>query len=176
MDRSEQRSAWQRADQHHLALLESLDAGRRGSPRVPYFSGRLDLASYLGYRLSEQSVHAWDVQVALDQAATIPAPEVTLLWERLDVVATRFRDAPTLCRLRPAQVEIRLTEPSRVVSLHLDAELHLYPCEAVEPTSVLSGSAEAVLRLVYGRYRPADDIQVTGALSLTDLTDLFPGY
>ena len=69
----DQRAAWREADGRHLALLGSVDAGQRTSLRVPYFAGPLDLASYAGYRLSEQAVHAWDVAVALDRRSEIPA-------------------------------------------------------------------------------------------------------
>jgi uncharacterized protein (TIGR03083 family) len=171
-----QREAWQSADARHLRLLDSLDERQHESVQVPYFSGLLSVPVYAGYRLSEQSVHAWDVEVALDPAAQIPANEVALLWERLDMVATRFRDGDTLAKLQPAQVAVELTDPRRTLCLSLNAELHLYPCEPAEPSSVVSGPAEAVLRLVYGRNRPVDGVGVTGAVNLDDLRSLFPGY
>ena len=40
----------------------------------------------------------------------------------------------------------------------------------------MRGSAEAVLRLVYGRSRPQDGLEVTGKVTLDDLRQLFPGY
>ncbi|MEV0049847.1 hypothetical protein AB0H34_05030 [Saccharopolyspora shandongensis] len=49
--------------------------------------------------------------MALDPSATIPPTEVELLWHRLGRIATRFRDAETLTRLKPAQVALELTEP-----------------------------------------------------------------
>lgn len=172
-----QRDAWQAADVRHRRLLESLDAGERAALRVPYFSGLLSVPDYAGYRLSEQSVHAWDVEAALDAAAVIPAPEVGLLWERLDLVATRFRDARTLARLAPGRLAIELTDPPRTLCLLLDAELHIHPCEPAEPTGTVSGSAEAVLRLVYGRHRPGQDgVSAAGGVTLEDLRSLFPGY
>lgn len=171
-----QREAWQQADARHLHLLDSLDSRQRESVRVPYFAGLLSVPVYAGYRLSEQSVHAWDIEVALDPTAAIPAPEVELLWERLDLVATRFRDADTLTRLGPGQLAVELMAPRRTLLLDLDAELHLYPCEAAQPAGTITGSAEAMLRLVYGRNRPQDGITATGMITLDDLRSLFPGY
>ncbi|MFD7708293.1 maleylpyruvate isomerase family mycothiol-dependent enzyme [Streptomyces sp. NPDC059785] len=171
-----QRAAWQAADARHLALLDSLRTPQQQSVRVPYFAGLLDVAVYAGYRLSEHSVHAWDIEAALNPQATIPEPETRLLWQRLDVVATRFRDAGTLTRLAPAQLALNLSEPATGMLLDLGAELHLYPCEPAEPAGVLTGTAEAVLRLVYGRHQPTDNVQVTGAVTLDDLTSLFPGF
>jgi uncharacterized protein (TIGR03083 family) len=170
------REAWRSADARHLQLLDSLRGGPGQEVRVPYFAGLLDLPVYAGYRLSEQSVHAWDVEAALDAEAVIPANEVALLWRRLDLVATRFRDPVTLGRLAPAQLALDLTDPPGVVLLDLDAELHLYPCEPAQPAGTVSGTAEAVLRLVYGRNQDADHVQVTGAACLADLRALFPGF
>lgn len=65
----EKRASWMTADARHLRLLDSLHADGRASVRVPYFAGPLDLPTYAGYRLSEQSVHSWDVEVALDTEA-----------------------------------------------------------------------------------------------------------
>ncbi|MEV6026068.1 maleylpyruvate isomerase family mycothiol-dependent enzyme [Streptomyces sp. NPDC052036] len=173
----ELRAAWREADSRHLSLLDALDDSARSSLRVPYFSGPLSVLEYVGYRLSEQSVHAWDVDIALNPAAVIPAAEVDLLWDRLDLVATRFRDAHTLSRLAPGSIAVRLTDRPRTLCLLLGTELHIYPCEAAEPTGTLSGSAEAVLRLVYGRNRPEEDgVTATGAATLPDLRSLFPGY
>ncbi|MDQ0784940.1 maleylpyruvate isomerase N-terminal domain-containing protein [Streptomyces sp. B3I8] len=171
-----QREAWQDADARHLHVLDSLNAPQQRSVRVPYFAGLLDVPAYAGYRLSEQSVHAWDIEAALDPEATIPAPEAELLWQRLDLVATRFRDADTLTRLAPAQLTLTLTDPAATMLLDLGAELHLYPCESAHPAGTLAGTAEAVLRLVYGRHRPTDALQATGTLTLADLQSLFPGF
>jgi uncharacterized protein (TIGR03083 family) len=171
-----QRAAWQEADVRHLDLLDGLTTDQRESLRVPYFSGLLGVADYAGYRLSEQSVHAWDITVALAPASTIPAQEVELLWQRVDLVATRFRDAESLSRLGPRQFAVQLTHPQRMLLLDLDTELHIYPCEPAEPAGTVSGTAEAVLRLVCGRNRPQDGVTVTGAATLDDLRSLFPGY
>lgn len=171
-----QREAWRAADARHLQLLDSLDAEQRGSVRVPYFAGLVDVSAYAGYRLSEQSVHAWDIEAARDPDAAIPAPEVQLLWERLDLVATRFRDADTLARLGTRQLTVTLTDSARILLLDLGGELHLYPCEPADPVGAVSGTAEAVLRLVYGRNRDRDGVAVTGSVTLADLRSLFPGF
>ncbi|WP_127355730.1 maleylpyruvate isomerase family mycothiol-dependent enzyme [Actinacidiphila soli] len=172
----EQRAAWREADEDHLALLDSVDAGQRTSLRVPYFAGLLDLASYAGYRLSEQAVHAWDVMVALDERAVLAAPDVVLLWERIDLVATRFRNANALTRLAPQRVQVQLSDPQQTLLLDIDTELHLYPTPPTDPTALLTGPAESVLRLIYGRNRLQDPLTATGSITLDDLRTLFPGF
>jgi hypothetical protein len=126
--------------------------------------------------LSEQSIHGWDIDVALDRAATIPAAQVDLLWERLDLVASRFRDAEVLKRLAPRQLAVELTDRDRIVRLELGADLHLAPGEPADPAATVSGTAEALLRLVYGRNRPGDGVTVAGDITLEDLRSLFPGF
>jgi uncharacterized protein (TIGR03083 family) len=174
---SEQRAAWKEADVRHLALLDSLRATQQDTIEIPYFAGPLNTADYVGYRLSEQSVHAWDIAVALDPAAVIPADEVGLLWRRIDLVASRFRDGDTLGRLAPAQVAIELTDRDRAQLLDLGIELHLYPAEPADPVATLTGTREAVVRLVYGRHRPGvDALKAEGKIRIEDLRALFPGF
>ena len=178
----EQRAQWRLADAHHLELIDSLGAEEREALRVPFFAGPLDLETYAGFRLSEQSVHGWDIEVALDPEAAIPAAETDLLWERLDLVASRARDAETLSRLAPANVAVTRTDaPQAAATLQLDAELHLVPGEPGDASAgSLTGPTEALLRLVYGRNRPELDgvtvVAGTGSLTLDDLRALFPGF
>ena len=172
----EQREAWFEADRRHRQLLDSLRPQQVESVRIPYFAGLLSVPAYAGYRLSEQSVHAWDIDVALDPAATIPEAAVDLLWERLDLVASRFRDADVLKRLAPRQLAVEVADRGRIARLELGDELHLVPGKPADPAATVSGSAEALLRLVYGRNRPEDGVTVTGDVTQEDLRSLFPGF
>jgi hypothetical protein len=62
------------------------------------------------------------------------------------------------------------------VYLELGAELHLVAGAPANPAATVSGPAEALLRLVYGRNRPGDDVTATGDATLEDLRSLFPGF
>lgn len=170
---SAQRAQWVAADATHR---EALRTAAELPVRVPYFAGLLTVQEYAGYRLSEQSVHGWDVAVAVDPQSTIAPAEVGLLWQRLDLVATRFRAPDVLARLAPRQIELRTTSPDAVHCLTLGSELHLLACEPAEPSATVRGSAEAVLRLVYGRLRAVDEITAEGTVTIDDLQALFPGY
>jgi uncharacterized protein (TIGR03083 family) len=168
-----QRAQWVAADATHR---EALRTAAELPVRVPYFAGLLSVQEYAGYRLSEQSVHGWDVSVTVDHQSTIGPVEVSLLWQRLDLVATRFRAPDVLARLAPRQIELRTTSPDAVHCLTLGSELHLLACEPADPSATVRGSAEAVLRLAYGRLRDADDVATEGSVTLDDLQALFPGY
>ncbi len=176
----EQREAWYESDARHRAALASLVAlgpERLEVLRIPYFAGPLTVTVYAGYRLSEQTVHGWDIAVGLDPAAAIPQPELSLLWDRIDLVASRFRDEATLERLRPQRVADTLTDEDETYRLDLADELHLVADAALdEATGSVAGPAETVLRLVYGRNRPIDEIEISGAMTLDDVRSLFPGF
>ncbi|MFI5613189.1 hypothetical protein [Amycolatopsis sp. NPDC051903] len=171
----QRRDAWLEADSRHRTLLASLSETQRETVRVPQFNDVVTLPVYAGYLLSEQSVRAWDVEVSLNPAATIPRTEVDLLWQRIDRVVTWSYDLTTLSRLAPCQMSIELTGAERPMALVVDLELHIYPCEAYKPVGTISGSSEDVLRLIYGRNRAADGVRVTGRHALADLRALFPG-
>ena len=91
-------------------------------------------------------------------------------------MATRFRNADALTRLAPRRVQVQLTDPQQTLLLDIDTELHLYPTTPTDPTAILTGPAESVLRLVYGRNRPQDPLTATGSITLDDLRSLFPGF
>jgi hypothetical protein len=62
------------------------------------------------------------------------------------------------------------------VRLELGDELHLVADAPTDPAGIVSGRAEALLRLIYGRNRPEDGITATGGVTLEDLRSLFPGF
>lgn len=176
MTPADQRAAWLEADGRHREVLAGLDPAQLDDVRVPYFSGLLDVATYAGYRLSEQSVHAWDIEVSLDDDAVIPDAEVDLLLERVDLVATRFRDGDVLASVSGQQVAVDVTDRDVATTLDLGAGLHMYLNSAGGTDGTITGTAEELLRLVYGRHRPGDSTAADGGVSIELLRRLFPGY
>jgi uncharacterized protein (TIGR03083 family) len=178
----EQRAAWYEADASHRAALASLvglGPERLEVLRIPFFAGPVTASVYAGYRLSEQTLHGWDIAVALNPVAVIPLSELSLLWDRIDLIASRVRDEATLERLRPQRVAVTLTDDDATYRLDLTDELHLIADDQAaltDATGTLAGPADAVLRLVYGRNRPADEIEVSGPIGLDDYRALFPGF
>jgi hypothetical protein len=172
----EQRDAWYRSDANHLRLLRYLAAEGDETLGIPYFAGPLTLVEYMGYRLSEQSVRAWDARVSYDPTVNLPADELALLWDRLHLVASRFNDGATREWLAPQRIQVNLVDTGRPTSLIFGSGLWLLTQSTPAPTAAVIGTAEAVPRLVYGRNRPGDEIALSGAVTLDDLRSLFPGY
>ncbi|MEV6897053.1 maleylpyruvate isomerase N-terminal domain-containing protein [Amycolatopsis sp. NPDC051372] len=162
----EQRESWFEADRTHRDLLATVGE----SITIPYFAGPLSLSEYAGYRLSEQALHGWDIEVVLDREATVRESE--LLWQRIDLIVSRFHDADARKRLAPRTVTVadgrlEITE----------SELHFTGTKAENRGEAqLTGGREAVLRLFYGRNRPEDDLQTAGDTTLDDLRQLFSGF
>lgn len=123
---------------------------------VMFGSLRLDAAGFLGMRLSEHALHAWDVAVAFDASATVDPDAVALLVDRLPQMASRIGRADAAGDERPLEVAIRTTDPARHFTLRVDEAVALAPADAAGATEVAAPAglelpAEAFLRLVYGR-------------------------
>jgi uncharacterized protein (TIGR03083 family) len=168
--------AWRAADDRHRTVLSAISREQAASLRIPYFVGPLTLTEYVGYRLSEHSVHAWDIAVALDPKATIPADELDLLWQRLDLITGRFFDKDQLARLRPRTLDLELLDRGAHYTLELGDAPRLSLTPPVTPTGSVAGTSDALLRLTYGRHQVRDPVTVTGAVALDDLQNLFPGF
>jgi uncharacterized protein (TIGR03083 family) len=146
-----------------------VDPGRRLLPALP-------LASFAGMRLNEAAQHSWDVRVAFDPSAAIPADAASVLAEHLSgglgFLLGFIAKADALAV--PAAVDIEGSGYGLVV-----ADTVALVAGPVDPTATFSGPLESALRLVGGRLRPAntpESVKVTGAVTLDDLRRVFPGY
>ena len=154
----EQRARWRDADLAHLDLLSGIDAGQEAELVVPYFAGPMDLATYLGYRLSEHAVHGWDVAAAVDPAARLG--QVDLVWQRIDLIASRFHDVSARAQLAPR--EVALEHGGRGDLLTVGEEVHIRSARAGTVPARLVGDTEVLARLVYGRLRDVDELTEIG--------------
>jgi uncharacterized protein (TIGR03083 family) len=173
---TEQREQWRSADRAHIELLESVTAEQEQTLLVPYFAGPMDLTTYLGYRLSEHAVHGWDVASVFDADAVVG--QLDLAWERIDLIATRFHDPAARDSLAPRAIEVK--HGGRRDRLDIREEIHLVAGDptgtTAEPTATATGTTDVLTRLVYGRHRAGDQLDVTGSVTRADLVRLFPGF
>ena len=73
----------------------------------------LDFPTFAGMRLNEHVFHTWDVEVALQGAATLAADAVPLVVDNLGMIA-RFTARPVG---EPRTIAVRTTDPSRDVTV-----------------------------------------------------------
>ena len=127
-------------------------------------------------RLNESALHSWDVRVAFDKSAAVPADVAAVLAEHLAgalgfiVGFVGKADALT----GPAVVDIEGSGYGLVI-----ADKVAVATEPADPTATFTGPLEAAVRLVAGRLGPAttpESVKVTGAVTLDDLRRVFPGY
>jgi uncharacterized protein (TIGR03083 family) len=129
-----------------LERFVSLDDDRRANYHLSLGPLELDFEGLVGIRLNEHAVHTWDIEVALDPSATIPAAIVAPVVDNLGMV-TRFSAKPDG---EPRSVHVRTSNPTRDLVIEVGpAACSLAPGGA--EASDLELPAEAFVRLVYGR-------------------------
>jgi uncharacterized protein (TIGR03083 family) len=172
------------ADRRFVEAFEALGADQLDAMQIklPFLPDPVDVATAVGFRLNEHTLHSWDVFAAFDPSATLAPESVELLIDRLPfMVGLIGRFSPRDTRPpEPTTIAVDTTDPPRRYHLELGDSAELRPANGGGTTSgSLAIPAEALLRLVAGRLRPdrpSGDVQPTGGLALADLRRAFPGY
>ena len=174
------------ADEALVEQIESLDPQQLDKFHLSMFGMEVDATLLVGMRLSEHSLHSWDVEVARNPSATLAIDATTLL---IDVLSARVaRSAKPVGG--PMTVRIETTAPSRSFVLRVDDAVSLD--EGVGSASGADGGdatadgapakltlpGEALLRLASGRLD--DEHLPTGmtleGVTLEELRGVFPGF
>jgi uncharacterized protein (TIGR03083 family) len=163
------------ADKHQVATLEAL-GDDLDALSVSAFGMELDGAGFIGLRLGEHALHTWDVAVSFDPAAHVDAGAVTLLIDRLPLMAGFLgRSADT----EPLSLTLHTSDPARTFSIDADDAVRLTEVSDPRAAVDLEIPAEALLRLVYGRLDPEHAPPETSGpeSSVVDqLRKVFPGF
>ena len=163
------------ANETEVSKYESLDEDTIEAFRIAIFGMDLDVAGLLRMRLSEHSVHSWDIEVMLDPTAEVDPEAVELLVDGLDRTAARGGKPQG----ESFRVRVGTTSPQRDLVVTVGESVSI---AAAEPDDSYDGSvdlpAEAFLRLVYGRLDPdhTPEHAESGARGLADLRTVFPGF
>jgi uncharacterized protein (TIGR03083 family) len=175
-------SSFVTADEQLVAWYEGLSADQLATLQVqlPFLPAPIDAASAAGFRLSEATLHGWDVFAAFDAAATLAPDAAALLVDRLPMMVGfigRFTPRET----RPANdttITVTTSNPERHYELELGDDADLRPASDGSTAGELTLPAEALLRLAAGRLAPGREAgaSITGALTLDELRTAFPGY
>jgi len=161
------------SDRALLERFEALTDDQRARLRFVSFVGEVDAEELARLRLGEHAVHTWDVDVALNPAATIGPETVELIVDRVGGLA-RWAGKPIG---RSLVVGITTTDPKRSFTLTLGDAATIEPGAPDSADGELVLPAEAFIRLVYGRLdaEHTPPLGVSG-VDLDDLRRAFPGF
>jgi uncharacterized protein (TIGR03083 family) len=159
------------ANEALVSRIESLALEQRAGFSVAMFGPvPMDLAGFLGIRLSEHAMHTWDVAVALDPAARVAPDAVELLID----TAPRMAGFIGKKASAPAAIAVTVTDPERAFTLDTGG-VSVKPGGADATTASLTLPAEAFIRLLAGRLDDATDLKASG-VTLDELKSVFPGF
>ncbi len=173
------------ADDRFLATVEALDDTTRERLQIPFHLNLVELPTYLTFRLTEHTLHSWDIRVAFDPEATLAASAVRPLTEVLLTGAAEVSDRQTAGRLAPAELVIATVEPDGRYLLTIDDGVSLRLLDGKQAAAIRPGAGrlelptEALMRLAAGRLDPDHTPARTvtkGMPTLGDLRKLFPGF
>jgi|SRR5579871_779962 len=161
------------ADATFLEHVGSLDADDLDRLELSLFGMRVDAARLLGMRLAEHALHSWDVEVVFDGDAVLAPDATELLVDGLDTLVSRVGKPED----QPRSISIVTSAPDRAFTLDTGA-VSLEPGDGADGTPRLELSAEALVRLVYGRlddrHLGTPPPKATG-VGLDGLRAVFPG-
>ena len=131
-----------------------------------------DITGLARMRLGEHAIHTWDVAVALDPSATVAPDAVGLLIDTVGQLAT-WAGKPDG---RERRIRVSVRDPERNFVLTTGEAVGLTESDGEESLPELRLSAEAFIRLIYGRLGPQHTPQVEAdGVDLDELRQLFPG-
>ncbi len=165
-----------------VTAVEGLDPAERDRFAVEAFNRRLDLADLIGMRLTEQTVHAWDVAVGSDATATLAPDGVAELIDEVGALAAWLPPVPGL-----APVEVITTDPDRRFRLTFEPTRRVETLDGAasdrsdasdrgDGDEPLVLPAEAFIRLLYGRLDADHASAVPADDRLAALRAAFPGF
>jgi uncharacterized protein (TIGR03083 family) len=159
------------ADAALLARIEAVPPEERNEFASAMGPMTLGFAQFVGMRLNEHAFHTWDIEVAADPAATIPAPIAALVVDNLELVA-RFTGRPTG---DTTTITVATTGPERGFTVELTPDGVALTPGAVAASPDVELPAEAFARLVYGRLNAEHTPPGEHGPALDTLRRLFPG-
>lgn len=162
------------ADRALHGAIAAVEAGDRSSFTLPFGPLTLDFGGFVRLRINEHALHSWDVAVALDPSARLPADVTGLVVDTVGVIAG-FTGKPAA---EAHTLRVRTTDPARDLTLELGTEAVTLAQAADgagggEPDLELP--AEAFIRLVYGRLDPDHTPAGVATTHLDELRRTFPG-
>jgi uncharacterized protein (TIGR03083 family) len=168
--------AAQRADglAADAALVDALQAATpEQHDRFAFSMGpfEVDFYGFVGLRLNEHALHTWDIDVALDPRAVIPAEIAARVADNLDLIA-RFTAKPTG---DSATITVATPDRTRGLSVELTPEAAAVTTGPPAAPADIELDDETLVRLVYGRLDPDHTPNRVRGLQIDTLRRVFPG-
>ena len=163
-----------------VEAYEDLDEQTRNTARIDlgFLPEPVDVATSAAFRLNEFALHSWDVRVASDPAAVVAAEAVVDLLDVNPYLFGWLGRPGSVLEGREEWVDVTLTDPDRRFGLKITDKVEITDVPDA-PTATLTLAAESWLRLVSGRLAPEhtpSSAEATGAVTLDQLRQIFPGY
>jgi uncharacterized protein (TIGR03083 family) len=159
------------ADAALLARIDTTSPAERAAFSFAMGPLVFDFEGFLGLRLNEHAFHTWDIEVAANPTATIPAPVAALVVDNLDLVA-RFTAKPTG---DTAAIAVWTTNPQRSFTINLTPDAVTLTAGTAKAAPDVQLPAEAFARLIYGRLDAAHTPPGTHTQALDALRQAYPG-
>ncbi|GIH09158.1 hypothetical protein Rhe02_72250 [Rhizocola hellebori] len=160
---------------------ESLDPDTRANLLVDmgFLPAPVDVATVTSFRLSEFTLHSWDVRVGLDPSATL-LPQATTLLVESSLSRLGWLAKPEALQGKQSTLRLQTSEPDLTMALHLGDQVTVSPGAPERSDGVLTLPAESLLRLISGRLSaertPSSVVLDGGPVDLADLRRVFPGF
>ncbi|MCU1588347.1 MAG: maleylpyruvate isomerase family mycothiol-dependent enzyme [Frankiales bacterium] len=173
----EQAEGFLAAGRDLLAEYDDLGPEERESLRVPlaYLPQPAPLDLFAGLRLNEAAVHGWDVAVASDPAADLDAEIAALLVELLRGPIGFLPGFTGKADQLAEHALLAVDAGGERFGLDIGERVQLVD-EPESPTGHLQLPVGAFIRLITGRFRPTDPLELSGPVGRADLLRVFPGY
>jgi uncharacterized protein (TIGR03083 family) len=157
------------ADADLLARIDAVTHDERAAFSFSMGPMTFGFDQLVGMRLSEHAFHTWDIEVAGDPAATIPANVIELVIDNLDLIA-RYTAKPTG---DTTTITVRTSGPERTFSIELRPDAVTFATSSARADVELP--AEAFGRLVYGRLDRDHTPPGSEGSAVQLLRQVFPG-
>ncbi|MGH9088747.1 MAG: maleylpyruvate isomerase N-terminal domain-containing protein [Acidimicrobiales bacterium] len=165
------------ADARVVASLQDAADRLAGLEITLFGSMTVDGAGFVGMRLNEHALHAWDVAVTFDPSARVRPDAVGMLIERLPA-ATYAGHAEGAGDERPWSSVVVTTDSARAFSIEVGDDIAITEVTGTGAVGDLHLPAESTLRLVYGRLDPAHrpPVDASELPALDQLGRIFSGF
>jgi hypothetical protein len=131
----------------------------------------VDLATFLGMRLNEHTLHSWDIDVTIDPTATLHGSAVGIVIDSLEMITGFCSKSDGNER----DITIHTTAPDRAFTLKVGAERASLAPATNSTVADVELPSEAFVRLVYGRLNQAHTPAGFEGPQVDELRGMFPG-